>query len=44
MKKVAPFIVLPDLRAGTLDDERLSASLRAGEQLALFDANGTRCD
>jgi putative DNA modification/repair radical SAM protein len=44
MKKVAPFIVLPDLHAGTLDGERLSASLRACEQLALFDAGITRCD
>jgi putative DNA modification/repair radical SAM protein len=44
MKKVAPFIVLPDLHARALDEERLSASLRACEQLALFDAGSTQCD
>lgn len=36
MKKVAPFIVLPDWRAGALDSERLGARLRAAEQRSLF--------
>jgi predicted DNA-binding helix-hairpin-helix protein len=38
MKKVAPFIVLPDHRAGTpIDDEQLSPRLRSTpEQLGLF--------
>jgi putative DNA modification/repair radical SAM protein len=36
MKKVAPFIVLPDLRTGALDSERLGASMRAPDQLGLF--------
>ena len=36
MKKVAPFIVLPDLRGGALDSESLGASMRTASQLALF--------
>ena len=38
MRKVAPFIVLPDWRAGALDGERLGASMRECEQLALFES------
>ncbi len=37
MKKVGPFVVLPDLRAGALDSERLGASMRAPDQLGLFE-------
>jgi putative DNA modification/repair radical SAM protein len=36
MKKVAPFVVLPDWRAGALDSERLGARMRAAEQPSLF--------
>lgn len=36
MKKVAPFIVLPDWRAGALDSERLGARMRAAVQTSLF--------
>jgi putative DNA modification/repair radical SAM protein len=43
MKKVAPFIVLPDQRWPQIDAERLAKSLTRCEQLALFDAKVDRC-